>query len=173
MSIELVVGIGVALATVALLEPWSRFVHGAVWHGWMWSIHRTHHPSEGRPQQGLEANDGFSLAHAVGAIVAFVVGWSYLEGIALGVVVGVAAGFTLYGTAYFVIHDGLAHGRLPVKFLDRFRALRRIRAAHDVHHKTGGPPFGLFAGPAELKRADRRRRAARKAAAAEGAVAER
>ena len=150
---EMAVALGVALLVAGLMEPWSRFVHGRVWHGVLYRIHRTHHPDTPPSRGGLELNDVFSFVHALPAGLAFVLGLAWLDGLASAVAIGVAAGLSLYGVAYAVVHDGLVHGRLPMRGLLRFRALRRIRAAHEVHHRDGGPPYGLFLGPSELKRA--------------------
>ena len=34
---------GTALLVFALMEPYSAWVHRALWHGPLWFIHRTHH----------------------------------------------------------------------------------------------------------------------------------
>jgi beta-carotene 3-hydroxylase len=57
-----------------------------------------------------------------------------------------------------VVHDGLVHGRLPVGFLRRSAYLRRVVAAHRVHHARGGAPYGLFLGPWVLRRDASRRK---------------
>ena len=150
----------VASVVVALMEPWSRFVHRALWHGVLEPIHRTHHRPLDAPPTWLEGNDVFAVIHALATTTAFAVGAFVLEGWSAALVLGVATGVTLYGVAYVVVHDGLVHRRLPLGFLAEARWLRRIRAAHEVHHRDGGPPYGLFAGPAELRgvRADERAR---------------
>ncbi|MBI5609106.1 MAG: sterol desaturase family protein [Deltaproteobacteria bacterium] len=148
-------------AAVALaMEFWARFLHGQVWHRHLWWAHASHH----RTRTGFfEFNDVFAVLHA-GVAVGLIAwgeagqGWAALGGprwwaLAMG------AGMTAFGAAYFVVHDGLAHGRLPVQFLARVRWLRRLRNAHRAHHRGGrqedGPPFGLFLGPQELKKASR------------------
>jgi beta-carotene 3-hydroxylase len=72
---------------------------------------------------------------------------------------------TTFGVAYFVVHDGFIHGRLPVAFLARSAYLRRVRNAHRVHHmRSHDAPYGLFLGEAELRfRRRRARRAAQEA----------
>jgi len=150
----------IAAVVAVLMEPWSRWVHATLWHGVLMPVHRTHHRPAGEPAPWLEANDVFSVLHAAGATAVFAVGAFALRGWAAAVVLGVACGVTAYGVAYMVVHDGLVHRRLPLGFLDRSRWLRRIRAAHEVHHRDGGPPYGLFAGPRELRagRPEERRR---------------
>jgi beta-carotene 3-hydroxylase len=60
---------------------------------------------------------------------------------------------TAFGAAYLVVHDGLVHGRLPVRALLRLAPLRAIVRAHEEHHRgRGGAPYGLLFGPWELRR---------------------
>ncbi len=148
------IGATAALAVLVALamEPWSRFVHGRIWHGPLYGIHRSHHPGPEVGKRWLEFNDVFSLVHAAPAAAALYFGWAVFTGPAAVVAVGVGLGLVAYGLAYMVVHDGLVHGRLPVGFLGRWRYFRRLRAAHEVHHRRGGAPFGLFLGPAELRR---------------------
>lgn len=144
--IEALVSIAVALAVAPLMELWSRFLHGRVWHGVLFSIHRSHHEER---RGSFEANDVLSVTHAPIAATLVIVG-CMMHGIDGAILRGIGAGMTLFGIAYVVVHDGFVHGRLPVEWLARFRFFRRIRGAHRVHHRTGAAPFGLFAGPREL-----------------------
>ena len=146
--IEVLVSLGVALAIAPMMELWSRLLHGRVWHGALFSVHRSHH----RHRTGrFEANDVLSATHAPIAAALVVVGCQ-MHGIGGAVVRGIGIGMTLFGIAYVVVHDGFVHGRLPVGFLARFRFFRRIRGAHRLHHRDGGAPYGLFAGPREVRR---------------------
>ena len=54
--------------------------------------------------------------------------------------------------AYLFVHDGMVHKRFPVGPFSRMPALKRIAAAHSLHHQQrhGGVPWGLFLGPQEL-----------------------
>ena len=147
----------VALTTMVAMEPWSRIVHQHLWHRSLYTVHKTHHPTPGMARPTLEANDAFVLMHAAPAMALVAAGWfGWVEGVAGQVLLGMGIGMTLFGLAYTIVHDGLAHGRLPVAFLARSRWLRRIRAAHEIHHRDGGPPYGFFAGPRELKAATRK-----------------
>ncbi|MEM6930191.1 MAG: sterol desaturase family protein [Myxococcota bacterium] len=151
--------LGVAIVTGLAMEPWSRFVHQHLWHRVLYVVHRTHHLPEGEPRPFVEWNDAFAVVHAVPAIGLIGLGfWGIVDGVLGHVLLGIGAGMALYGLAYTVVHDGLAHGRLPVAFLNRSRWLRRVRAAHEIHHRDGGPPYGFFRGPAELKAASERTR---------------
>lgn len=142
----------VATLVAVGMEPWSRIVHDRLWHGALYRIHRTHHPAPGAPPTWLEANDVFSIVHAPPAMLALYLGLRG-EGLPAAMATGFGLGMSVYGVAYVLVHDGLVHGRLPMGFLRRWRYFRRIRAAHEIHHRHGGVPFGLFLGPRELRRA--------------------
>jgi beta-carotene 3-hydroxylase len=147
-----------AIALV-VMEPWAALLHGRVWHGRLWSIHRSHHEADhgprGAPARGWQANDVLSILHAPIAIALILIGtrgWSVWTDVAFGA----GLGMTVFGAAYVVVHDGLAHERLPVEWLAGWRYLARVRAAHMVHHRGGGgPPFGLFFSPFVLRRLKR------------------
>ena len=61
-------------------------------------------------------------------------------------------GISCFGMAYLVTHEGMVHQRFPVGPLKRVPMLRRIAAAHSLHHaqRFGGKPWGLFLGPQEI-----------------------
>jgi beta-carotene 3-hydroxylase len=140
----------VLVAVAVLMEFWAMWLHGRLWHGVLWPAHRSHHA----PRRGpLEFNDLFAGLHAAVAMGLVMAGLEWR----LWFVAAVGFGMTLFGVAYFVVHDGLIHGRLPVGFLARFVAIQRIRDAHGVHHARAGGPYGLFLGPWELERGRRHR----------------
>ena len=62
-------------------------------------------------------------------------------------------GITLFGMMYMFVHDGLVHKRFPVGPLADVPYLKRVAAAHTLHHaeKFNGVPWGLFLGPQELQ----------------------
>lgn len=139
---------GVAAIVAGAMELWAMWLHGSLWHGPLWFGHRSHH----QPRAGSwEANDAFALGHALVAMAAIIGGLEALTGAAQALAVGVGVGMTAFGVAYFVVHDGLVHGRLPVAALARWRWLRHVRNAHQVHHRDGGAPYGLFLGVQELR----------------------
>lgn len=146
--------VAVALAVFVAMDLWAMLLHGRVWHTVLWSIHRSHHVK----RRGIfEHNDALSALHAPIAIVAILYGCRAEPGLASDLVFALGTGMSLFGVAYFVVHDGLVHGRLPVQGLAKIPYLARVRAAHAVHHGKGrgGPPYGLFFGPWELERARR------------------
>lgn len=144
------------IITACLMELWAMVLHGALWHGPWWGTHRSHHePREGR----FELNDLFALLHALLATGLIVYGFESGEHISSHLCIAVGFGMTTFGLAYFVVHDGFIHGRLPVSFLQRYAYFRRLRNAHKVHHRREhSGPYGLFLGERELRWARDRRR---------------
>jgi beta-carotene 3-hydroxylase len=152
-----IVWVPVAAATAVLMEPWASWLHDRLWHRALWSIHRTHHA----PRRGLlEANDALATVHAPIAMALIPYGCLSPESLWGQIAFGVGVGMTLFAVAYVLIHDGVVHGRLPARRLLGFAYVRRVVRAHRIHHKNlhGGHPFGLFFGPWELARAERRAR---------------
>jgi beta-carotene 3-hydroxylase len=146
--------IPVALVTAVAMDAWAAILHRVAWHGPLWSIHGSHH----RARRGrFEANDALSLLHAPLAVALILYGCAGPEGPLREVLFGLGLGMTAFGLAYVVVHDGLVHGRLPVRRLLAIRALREVVDAHRIHHARhhadprGGPPYGFFFGPRELR----------------------
>ncbi|MQL74636.1 hypothetical protein Taro_007014 [Colocasia esculenta] len=138
-----------AVSAVVGMEFWARWAHRELWHNTLWSMHESHH----RPRDGpFELNDIFAIVNAVPAISLISYGFSN-RGLLPGLCFGAGIGITLYGMAYMIIHDGLGHRRLPVGPLGNVPYLRRVVAAHQIHHsgKLDGVPFGLFLGPEEVE----------------------
>lgn len=131
------------------MEFWAMLLHGRLWHGPWWPAHKSHHTPRTGP---FEANDVFAALHASIAICLIVGGLERQLGAHSHLFVAAGYGMTLFGVSYFVVHDGLIHGRLPVAFLGRVRWLRRVRNAHQVHHRLDAAPYGLFLGQWELRR---------------------
>jgi beta-carotene 3-hydroxylase len=126
------------------MEPYSAVIHRVAWHGPLWVLHRYHHRV--RSGGGANPNDLLSASHAVISMAA-IAGGLIASGVAREVLLGVGAGLILYGALYFIFHDGMVHGRLPVAGLLRFRVCRSMKAAHDVHHQTNRAPYGFFLSP--------------------------
>jgi beta-carotene 3-hydroxylase len=143
----------VALVVAVAMDFWAAILHGRLWHARLWPVHRSHHePPSGAGR--LEANDALSLLHAPIAIALIVVGCRGTPGVLREIAFGAGIGMSLFGVAYFVVHDGLVHARLPVHGLLRFRYFRAVARAHRAHHEAaGGAPYGFFFGQWELARA--------------------
>jgi beta-carotene 3-hydroxylase len=133
------------------MEPWACLLHGKVWHGSLYGIHRSHHT---RRTGRFELNDVLSATHAPIAAALIMVGCN-LHGPLAAAIIGAGAGMTVFGVSYVLVHDGLVHRRIPVAFLGKIPWLRGVREAHAVHHARGAAPYGLFLGQRELARARR------------------
>lgn len=139
-----------AIVVAVAMELWAALLHGRAWHAILWRVHRSHH----RARRGrFEANDALSVLHAPIAIVAILYGCRAEVGVLREIVFGVGVGMSVFGVAYFVVHDGLVHGRLPVAALARLPYFARVRDAHLEHHAHADGPYGLFLGPWERRRA--------------------
>lgn len=118
------------------MEGVAWFTHKYIMHGLLWNLHHDHHYKES--ESVFEKNDFFFLFFAIPGITCLFIGltqnFNYLFWIGLGI--------TLYGFAYFFIHDIFIHQR--IKFLRNadwvyFKALRK---AHKIHHKHLGKEHG-------------------------------
>mgnify|MGYP002781059654 CR=1 FL=1 len=113
-------------------------------HGFLWSLHKSHH----EPREGaFEKNDWFAVFFAAIAITMFAAGawfgWTPLS--------WAAAGVTAYGVLYALAHDALVHRRFPFRLTPRGRYLKQLVQAHRLHHavrgKEGGVSFGFLIPP--------------------------
>ncbi len=146
--------------TVIAMEGFAWWAHKYVMHGWAWAWHRDHH----EPHDGIwEKNDLFGVVFGSFAVGLFIVG--YLVSLTLW---WVAAGITVYGVIYALVHDGLVHQRF-MRWVPRRGYAKRLVQAHKLHHATigkeGGVSFGfIFArDPARLKAELRRQADAKQA----------
>ncbi|XP_043719784.1 beta-carotene hydroxylase 2, chloroplastic-like [Telopea speciosissima] len=131
------------------MEFWARWAHRALWHASLWHMHESHH----RPRDGpFELNDVFAIINAVPAIALLSFGFFH-KGLFPGLCFGAGLGITVFGMAYMFVHDGLVHKRFPVGPIANVPYLRKVAAAHQIHHsdKFNGVPYGLFLGPKELE----------------------
>jgi beta-carotene 3-hydroxylase len=143
------VWVPVAVTVGVAMDRWAGWVHRSVWHGWLWSVHASHH----RPRTGrFEANDVLAAVHAPPAIALILFGCVARAGVLREAAFGLGVGMTGFAAAYVLVHDGLVHGRLPLRALLRFRWIRAVVRAHGLHHRPGsdGTPYSLFFGPREV-----------------------
>lgn len=126
----------IVLTTFFLMEGATWVIHKYVMHGFLWSLHRDHHDHS--TDLPLEKNDYFFVIFAVPAIVLMYFGsvndFNYLFYIGLGV--------TIYGMAYFFVHDIFIHQRIKVLKNTENPYLLAIRRAHKQHHKHIGKEEG-------------------------------
>ena len=125
-----------------LMEGVAWFTHKFIMHGLLWSLHKDHHKKESKGF--LEHNDFFFLIFAIPGILALYFGreedYNFLFWIGLGI--------TLYGLAYFLVHDIFIHQRFKLFRNTDSAYLKAIRRAHKRHHKhlskEDGESFGML-----------------------------
>ena len=130
-------GIVLVFITFIGMEGVAWLAHKYLMHGLLWNLHEDHHKKD--PTSFLEKNDYFFVIFAIPGIVCLALGL-YCQPLHYMLFVGV--GITIYGVAYFFVHDVFIHQRL--KFLrnsDNFY-FRAIRRAHKMHHKHLGKEDG-------------------------------
>jgi beta-carotene 3-hydroxylase len=135
--VSIVAGALVVAVAFVVMEPVTWATHRFVMHGPGWLLHASHHRSRRR---GFEANDVYPVVFASIVMIAL---WVGFHAVSWRWLVPASVGVTLYGVAYAFVHDGAVHGRLPSGTWFRGRVARLV-AAHLVHHRTGGEPFGML-----------------------------
>tara|TARA_B100000902_G_scaffold395993_2_gene455858 strand:- start:55561 stop:55971 length:411 start_codon:yes stop_codon:yes gene_type:complete len=123
------------------MELISWITHKYVMHGFLWFLHKDHHEL---PKQGFfEWNDFFFLIFAVPGSSFIIYGsenFSFLFYIGIGI--------TLYGLAYFLVHEIFIHQRIKIFRKTKNKYLHAIRQAHKIHHKKQtkeeGEHFGML-----------------------------
>lgn len=118
------------------MEGATWLIHKYVMHGFLWILHRDHHDHSN--EGPLERNDLFFLIFSLPAILLIFYGvknsLSYHFYIGLGI--------TLYGMAYFLVHDIFIHQRAKVLTHTNNPYLLALRRAHKQHHKHLGKEDG-------------------------------
>lgn len=136
----------ITLCTFLAMEGVTWLTHRFIMHGLLWNLHEDHHNKN--DDSFFEKNDYFFLIFAVPAMALFAIGtfvpavW-YLFYIGLGI--------TLYGFAYFMVHEIFIHQRFKLFTRTNNVYFRAIRKAHKVHHKhlgkEDGECFGMLMVP--------------------------
>ncbi len=126
----------VMLAAFTAMEVVAWVAHKYIMHGILWSLHKDHHKKES--EGFMEHNDLFFLIFALPGITCLFFGmrnnYNFLFWIGIGI--------TLYGMAYFLIHDIFIHQRLKIFRNSDNIYFKAIRRAHKVHHKHLGKEDG-------------------------------
>ena len=158
---DLLLRTALVLGAFVGMEAFAWWAHRHVMHGWGWAWHRSHHA----PRTGwFERNDLYAVVFAGVAIVLIAVGNAQPS---LDALRWIGAGMTLYGLVYFLVHDGMVHGRWPFRWVPRRGYLKRLYQAHRLHHALDAPGDGVSFGflwaprPAQLKARLQALRAAR------------
>jgi len=136
--------VGLFLLALAAMEVVAYVGHRWVMHGFLWSLHKSHH----EPRRGIfEANDWFAVMGALPAMVLII--WGSLNG--FGAAYWIGMGITAYGAIYFGFHDILVHRRVRHGWNPGSVYLKRIVQAHRLHHvvesREGTVSFGFLIAP--------------------------
>lgn len=135
----------IVLTAFIVMEGVAWFSHKYIMHGVLWKLHKDHH-KPAHHKKSLERNDTFFLIFAAPAICCLIVGF---DNFSSSFWVGV--GITLYGLAYFFIHDLFIHQRIKLFRNADSLYFRAIRKAHKMHHKhlgrNHGECFGMLWAP--------------------------
>ena len=118
------------LLSFALMEFTAWFTHKYIMHGFLWNLHRDHHIKD--HDHAWERNDFFALIFAIPGIglmySGFISGYDHP-------LFWIGSGISLYGIAYFLVHDVLIHQRINILRNWNNDYLHAIRVAHSAHHK--------------------------------------
>jgi len=126
----------ITFCTFILMEGATWLIHKYVMHGFLWVLHRDHH-DHSNPGV-LERNDYFFVIFATPAIALMYLG--SLHGFDYRFYIGL--GVSLYGMAYFFVHDIFIHQRIGLLKDTQNPYLLAIRRAHKQHHKHLGKHHG-------------------------------
>ena len=130
------VNILILVLTFLFMECVAWFTHKYVMHGILWFLHEDHHKLKNK--KILEKNDYFFLIFAIPGVTFLLLGlnadFNYFFWI--------GSGITIYGFAYFFIHDLFIHQRIKVLKNTKIKYFRAVRKAHKVHHKNTGKHNG-------------------------------
>jgi beta-carotene 3-hydroxylase len=136
---------GIFFAVFFTMEGVAWVLHKYVMHGFLWSLHKSHH----EPRKGFwELNDVFGLFFAAVSI-AFMAWPLQADGPPWSLFVGL--GVMAYGAVYFFAHDILVHKRVALRINPKKGYLRRLYQSHRLHHavdgKAGCVSFGFVFAP--------------------------
>lgn len=151
MMQTVIISILITILAFSAMEFIAWFTHKYVMHGWLWKLHKDHHKKD--TDGFFEHNDFFFLTFALPGILCLYLGsiqnFNYLFWVGLGI--------TLYGGAYFLVHDIFIHQRFKLFRNSKNKYLLAIRRAHKTHHKylgkEDGECFGMLWVPLKYFRA--------------------
>ena len=135
--------IAVVILFVLLMEGVAWVTHRYAMHGFLWSLHKSHH----EPRTGaFEKNDWFAVFFSIPSIVLIYIGVNHwTPALAAGI------GILGYGLIYFFFHDMLVHRRIDTGLRPKRGYLARGVQAHRLHHavesKEGCVSFGFVFAP--------------------------
>ena len=131
----------IMLAAFFVMEGITWLTHKYIMHGFLWYLHEDHHK---KGSGFFEKNDAFFFIFAIPSWLCIMLGSMYQA----WWVVSIGAGITLYGFAYFLVHEIIIHQRFKFFSRNNNRYVRAIRWAHKMHHKhldkDEGESFGML-----------------------------
>ena len=132
----------VTIGTFLAMEGVAWLAHKYLMHGLLWTLHADHHKKD--TTDFLERNDSFFLIFATPGMICLFLGMQN----DFSPVFFVGLGITLYGMAYFFIHDIFIHQRFKVLRNSDNAYFKALRRAHKMHHKhinkEDGECFGML-----------------------------
>ena len=130
----------ITILTFFIMEFVAWATHKYIMHGFLWNLHKDHH--QVNKDKVLEKNDAFFLIFAIPGATFMILGSTLLY---------IGIGITLYGFAYFIVHEIFIHQRIRIFKRTRIKYLKVIRKAHKIHHKSrskdNGTCFGMLIVP--------------------------
>ena len=139
---EIILKILIVLAAFVGMEAVAWFTHKYIMHGLLWILHKDHHKKESTGF--FEHNDFFFLIFAIPGIVCLFLGMKYNYNFLFWIGLGIS----LYGLAYFLVHDVFIHQRFKIFRNTDNSYFKAIRRAHKMHHKhidkEEGECFGML-----------------------------
>ncbi len=146
---QVLMDVFIVLSTFVAMEGVAWCSHKFLMHGFMWNVHSDHHSGS---KGFFQRNDLFFLIFAVP-------GWLFIM---FGVMAGcdyklfIGIGITIYGAAYFFVHEVVIHQRLKYFSRSKNWYLVALRKAHKAHHKhlskEDGECFGMLIVPTKYFR---------------------
>ena len=131
----------IILSSFFIMEGITWLTHRFVMHGFLWYLHRDHHQ---KGPSHLEKNDTFFLIFAIPSWLCIMLGLQQKN----YWVAAIGFGITLYGLAYFIVHEVIIHQRFKCFTRSNNIYVRSIRWAHKMHHKHldkhNGESFGML-----------------------------
>ena len=127
----------ITIITFLAMEGVTWLTHRFVMHGFLWSLHEDHHHKNNG--SFFEKNDYFFVIFAIPAMALFAIG-TFIP--SLNFLFFVGLGITLYGFAYFMVHEIFIHQRFKLFTYTDNIYFRAIRKAHKMHHKHLGKEEG-------------------------------
>ena len=133
--------LAIALCTFIAMEGFTWCLHRYVMHGFLWWLHKDHHQ---KSPGFFEKNDFFFLIFAIPSWLFIMLGIMYK----IYWMVPIGAGLSLYGFAYFLVHEVIIHQRFKWFSRSSSQYINSIKWAHKMHHKHlgkyEGESFGML-----------------------------